>query len=196
MMDWERTLRQAGSANALRGTVSEAVPERVLDDLFPLVVRDLRDTGLSVPKQYNGHIVLSNALHTFGQCRQKRGSEPQIYISRITLRDYDVLIDTMMHEFIHLVLGAKHGHDAAFKKYMNAANALGYHVSVYVSPEEGSQVGLNDALQARANYMLICNTCGKTTYYQKKGPVLTHPERYRCRSCKGNDWTVKVKKRS
>jgi hypothetical protein len=50
-------------------------------------------------------VVLDNATKRFGLCRYRGNDFYEISISRLTFKDYDQLVNTVIHEMLHTVKG-------------------------------------------------------------------------------------------
>lgn len=140
------------------------------------------------------------AKKRWGQCSYSRKTgKYTIQVSSRLLADdieWESLLNTLIHEFLHAYTG-RMSHTGEWKRLAELVNRKYpiYHISRCSSFEE---MGIEpETMISSYKYSATCVSCGRTSYYARKGRVISILLRQpkgacRCGACGGNEFRVKV----
>lgn len=161
-----------------------------LKQVVKTCTQQLNEMGVSVPTmlQYRVSGRLTRAL---GNCAERRRFDGTIVSLVITIsKDLPLSIapNTVMHELIHAVVGARAGHGPIFHSMAGRVNrAYGYNISTYADPT--SSAIIREVRASKTGHSVTCTSCGNSRAITASQKIFKHPEFYRCR-CGG---TLEVK---
>lgn len=128
-------------------------------------------------------------LGCFRYPRTAGGAPPRVSISALLLGEEERFWDTVRHEYAHAVIwlrhpGEDHGHDALWKALCREIGCTPKSTAA-PSPEQKAQ------RESRAKYRVRCESCGKESFYLRRGRVIDlllqgQGRRVRCTQCGGN----------
>lgn len=135
----------------------------------------------------------SKARSRWGQCRRLSPEKFEIEISSRLLEEgvsQKTLWNTMLHELLHTAPGCMN-HGSKWKAYAAKVNAWGYEIKTSATSKE-----LNipdDPTEFR--YHIICESCGITSRYRVKSPIVKSimEDRRRCFCSKCRSYDLKVR---
>lgn len=140
------------------------------------------------------------AMKRWGQCSYSR--KTGMYTIQVSSRlladdiEWESLLNTLIHEFLHAYNG-RMSHTGEWKRLAELVNREYpiYHISRCTSFEE---VGIKqETMVATYKYSAKCVSCGRISYFARKGKVvsllLRQPKGVcKCRICGGDEFDVKV----
>ncbi|MGC2873505.1 SprT-like domain-containing protein [Ihubacter sp. mB4P-1] len=158
-----------------------------LEKILRQCIIELREIGI-----YPSNDILSisenkRAKKRLGCCKLTEiGGEKgyQLEISSM-LQGYGdrIIKDVVFHELLHTCPGCMN-HGKKWKRLADSVNqAYGCSIKTHADYKE---LSLEQEIQPRYKYEIICKKCGKRFYRMRKGKVVVHPENYRCSKCKGD----------
>lgn len=120
---------------------------------------------------------------------QMLGEHSKIRVSQYFLSaPIEEIRATIMHELIHMVPEAGHGHGYDWKVIANAVNRAypQYNIKRTGSQVAGSQRSFNLSQSAGKNtliaqHLIKCECCGSEFRRNRESNLTLHPERYKCR---------------
>ena len=155
------------------------------DRLLALVLAQAKAAGIPVSRQILPTVLINTRARTrFGCCRRLPEGF-RIELSAFLLDgDESVIRQTLAHEVLHTCPGCSN-HGPVWQRWADLMNrTCGYRIRRTDSPEA---LGLADTRPVR--WLVVCSSCGKEIPRMKRSPLVTHPERYRCRC--GGKFSVK-----
>ena len=124
-------------------------------EAYELATKLLQEHGL---RQRGWVIDIDNAKSRFGCCNY---TKKEISLSKplIEANDYVQVVDTILHEIAHALVGHGHGHDSVWKAKC---------VEIGCKPERCFSD--KDTVLIAGKYKAICGGCGKTHTRHKRVP--------------------------
>lgn len=143
-------------------------------EAYELATKLLQEHGL---RQKGWVIDIDNAKSRFGVCRYY---QKEISLSKplIEANDYVQVVDTILHEIAHALVGPGHGHNSVWKRKC---------VEIGAKPQRC--YSSEDTTLVAGKYKAVCGGCGKEYHRHKKIP---RGKRYAC-PCQSHikDWNEK-----
>ncbi len=152
-----------------------------LDALLAEVMEQARALSIPVSGGIDPHVAVNTRARTrFGCCRS-RGGRHTIEVAALLLEGSEHnLRQVLAHEVLHTCPGCAN-HGKSWKRWAALMSAAyGYDIRRTDSHES---LGVADPRPAR--YLVVCSRCGSRIPRMKRSPLVTHPERYRCK-CGGS----------
>lgn len=154
-----------------------------MEKLLKEIISECRAIKLPVSNNIAPEVLINKrAKSRFGACK-KEGTGFRIEICRHVLdADEAHVRNILAHEVLHTCKGC-YNHGVRWKEYAARMNeAYGYNISTTTSYES---LGLDrPAKKKTVRYMVVCQSCGRKIYRQKKSKLITHTKQYRC-TCGG-----------
>lgn len=148
-------------------------------------------------------VINDRAKSRWGLCRynSKRKDFTIEINTELLFSDYDALMNTLIHEFLHAHISRFHdGHRGKWKTYATLVNIRypQYNIKRCTSAEEK---GLSDYhikhRRESYKYIIVCDGCGNVDKYKRKSSIVTsilaNPKHSNCwcTICKSHSFTVK-----
>lgn len=138
-------------------------------------------------------VVSKRMVKRLGCFRYPRNAEvktpPQVTVSALILTEEELFRDTVRHEYAHAVVwlrhpGEDHGHDDVWKAVCREVGCTPRSTAA-LTPEQKA------LRESRAKYLVRCETCGRESFYLRRGRVIDlllqgRGNRIRCTACGGN----------
>lgn len=149
------------------------------NNLLQEVINEAVNINIPVSNNIISNVKINTrATSRFGQCKKQNGKYLIEISQHLTQAEEKHIKETLAHEVLHTCPNCMN-HGRQWKLYaMIMNNKYGYEISRTGSCEN---MGITSPKIERANYAIVCNNCGKTTYRQRESKVIKNPERYRCK---------------
>jgi len=153
------------------------------NNLLKEVINEAININIPVSININPNVIINTrAKGRFGQCKRHNGQYSIEISQHLTQAEEKHIKETLAHEILHTCPNCMN-HGRQWKLYaMIMNNKYNYDISRTNSCEN---LGITDPNIKQANYVIICNSCGRKTYKQRMSNVIKSPERYRCK-CGGS----------
>lgn len=148
------------------------------DNLLQVVIAEAKALNIPVSPCILSAVKINKRAKTrFGRCIVAANGQCTIELSARLLNSSErACKEVLAHEVLHSCKGCR-DHQTLWKSYAKLMNQVyGYNIQRTHSCEE---LGVNDNNPVR--YQLQCQDCGAVLLRMKKSPLISHPERYRCR---------------
>jgi len=111
----------------------------------------LKEHGL-----HEWRVVLDNAKSRMGICRHRMKT---IGLSKpvVELNKEETILDTILHEIAHAIVGARHGHNSIWKRKAREIGSSGERC-----------VDAHSIVVPKGKYVGVCKNCGSKSYRQRK----------------------------
>lgn len=143
-------------------------------------MRIVRECGIKTGKIVDVTIN-TRAKKRWGQCKYNRSTNTYtININAEILADdvpFKPVLETMIHEILHTCEGC-FNHGKEWKRMADIVRTeKGYNITRCTGAEN---FGIERTYQKKANYVLVCEKCGKEFIYQRLSKAVQNPHRYHC----------------
>ena len=160
---------------------------REYDRLDALCGADTSGIEIAVSKR------MVKRLGCFRYPRTPGGRPPRITISALLLTEEEAFWDTVRHEYAHAVVwlrhpGEDHGHDDLWKAVCREVGCTPKSTAAPTPAQKAQR-------ESRARYRVRCESCGRESFYYRRGRVVDLLLRgrgplLRCTACGGNRFTL------
>ncbi len=149
------------------------------NNLLQEVIGEAAQLNIPVSSNINSNITINTrAKGRFGQCKKRNGKYTIEISQHLTQAKQEHIKETLVHEILHTCPNCMN-HGKQWKYYAMRMNMkYGYEISRTNSCEN---LGITSPKIESANYAIVCNNCGKTTYRQRESKVIKNPEKFRCK---------------
>ena len=131
-------------------------------------------------------VVLDNAIKRFGLCCYRGNDSYEISISRLTFKDHDQLVNTVIHEMLHTVKGSK-GHGTVWKRN---AEYMTRKTGMLIKRTSAASEAIHEEKMKKMKYKVVCEGCGQIIYRARESDIVKNTCRYRCGKCHKSLFTV------
>lgn len=154
-------------------------------------IAEMNSIGITVPTGIK-YRVSGRMTRALGNCAEKRSRlTGELMELTITIsRDLPLSVgkDTVMHELIHAVVGARARHGWQFQQMAQRINRqLGYNIGTYANEEEATAIRAVRAerIQIIGTTNLVCAKCGKVHTVKANSKYARMYKNYYCK-CGGS----------
>lgn len=103
-----------------------------------------------------------------------------------TIDGYATCKETILHELVHAMPDSGTGHGKAFQSLAKRVNAkFGVNIGSHCSDSTIGAFRRENERQKKYKYFLSCRKGCFVDYFTRAGNTVKHPDRYRCKFCKG-----------
>ena len=148
-----------------------------LDILLVQVVSQARSLSIPVSSKIDPHVTVNTRARTrFGCCRKAGGRYVIEVSASLFSAEEQAIRQVLAHEVLHTCPGCA-DHGPRWQHWAALMNRIfGYDIRRTHTPQA---LGLEDTRPVR--WLVVCQSCGRSTPRMKRSPLVEHPGRYRCK---------------